>query len=165
LRRNVRALAGQSGLNRLRESIEPSRIEQIGIGIAPEWFRHITIIKPYWDSMNRTPWELFPRIQRHFHFALDIAASGHRGARKEDQNKVGIFECPRDFLRPFLPRQEVFFIQPRLESFDSPKAVIDLTNLSFILVGMAKKNPRHNAFSLSGFIAAFYRVLSAGHIE
>jgi hypothetical protein len=60
-----------------------------------------------------------------------------------------------------LPRQEVFFIQPRLESFDGPKAVIDLTDMGFVVASMAKENPRHNALSLSEFIAAFYRVLSA----
>jgi hypothetical protein len=38
---------------------------------------------------------------------------------------------------------------------------VDFTNMCFILAGMAEKNPRHNARSLSGFIAAFYRVLSA----
>jgi hypothetical protein len=30
---------------------------------------------------------------------------------------------------------------------------------------MAKENPRHNALSWSEFVAAFYRVLSAEHIE
>jgi hypothetical protein len=60
-----------------------------------------------------------------------------------------------------LPRQEVFFIQPRLESFNGPKAVIDLTDMGFIVAGMAKENPRHNALSWSEFIAAFSRVLFA----
>jgi hypothetical protein len=74
-------------------------------------------------------------------------------------------QCPWDFSRLFLPRQEVFFIQPWLESFDGPKAVIDFTDMDFIIAGMAKKNPRHHALSWSGFIASFYRVLSGGHIE
>jgi hypothetical protein len=64
-----------------------------------------------------------------------------------------------------LPRQEVFFIQPRLESFNGSKAVIDLTDMGFIAAGMAKENTRHNALSLLGFIAVVSRVLSAGHIE
>jgi hypothetical protein len=33
--------------------------------------------------------------------------------------------------------------------------------MGFIVAGMAKENTRHNALSLSGFIAAFYRVWSA----
>jgi hypothetical protein len=43
--------------------------------------------------------------------------------------------------------------------FDSPKTLINLTDIGFIIAGMAKENPRHNVLSWSGFIAAFYRVL------
>jgi hypothetical protein len=60
-----------------------------------------------------------------------------------------------------LPRQKVFFIQPRLEPSNGPKAVIDLTDMGFIIAGMAKENPRHNALSWTEFIAAFSRMLSA----
>ena len=53
-------------------------------------------------------------------------------------------------------RQQVFFIQPWLEPFDGFQSVIDLTDLGFILAGMAEENPCHNAPSLSGCIAVFY---------
>jgi hypothetical protein len=33
--------------------------------------------------------------------------------------------------------------------------------MGFIVAGMAKENPRHNALSLSGFIAAVSHVFSA----
>jgi hypothetical protein len=34
-----------------------------------------------------------------------------------------------------------------LEFLDGPQAVIDLTDLGFILAGMAEENPGHNALS------------------
>jgi hypothetical protein len=34
-------------------------------------------------------------------------------------------------------------------------------DLGFILAGMTEKNPRHNALSFLGFVAAFSRVLAA----
>jgi hypothetical protein len=69
------------------------------------------------------------------------------GKNPQDQNEVGGAECPRDFPRPFLPRQKVFFIHPWFESTYCPKVVIDRADLGFILAGMAEENPRHNTFS------------------
>jgi hypothetical protein len=34
------------------------------------------------------------------------------------------------------------------------------TDMGFVVAGMTKENPRHNALSWSGFIAAFSRMLS-----
>jgi hypothetical protein len=70
--------------------------------------------------------------------------------REEDQNEVGGLQRRWDFPRPFLPRQQVFFIQPGLEPIDGPQAVIDLTDLGFILAGMAKENPIRATMRLPG---------------
>src|SRR5262245_56989707 len=108
--------------------------------------------------MNRAFWKLLPGIKRQFHLTLDIAAFGHRVTGDEDQNKVGGLERPRNFSRPFLSWQQVFFIQPWLEPIDGPQAVIDLTDLGFILAGMAEENPRHHALSFSGCLVIVCRV-------
>ena len=70
-----------------------------------------------------------------------------------------------DFPRPLLARQQVFFIQPWREAVDGAKAVIDLTDLGFILTGMAEESPRHNALPLSRCITTFSRVSSIAHFK
>jgi hypothetical protein len=51
------------------------------------------------------------------------------------------------------------FIQPGLEPVNGPQAVIDLTDLGYILASMAEENPCHNTLSLS---AASQQSLACG---